>query len=186
VKLTSQPPGALVFLGKKAIGKTPIEEVVLPTGEHTIHLRRKGHRPHTQAIQVAGGVTSTVAVRLAAIPVVTRPRLTEAPRRGMSGTRLAAWITGGAALAAAGAGVGMGFWTRRTFQEYEEAAGDGNAERYEDLKEAGPRQQLVTNIFLATAGALALTATLLYFVGDRPERAVAVKPGGPGMLSVEF
>jgi hypothetical protein len=187
VKLTSQPSGARVFLGKTELGTTPIEEVVLPTGEHRIHFRLKGHRSHTEVIRVAGGVTSTVSVRLAAVPAaVERPRLTEAPRRRTSGARLAAWITGGAALAAAGVGVGMGFWTRRTFQELEEAGESGDVQRYQDLKDTGPRQQLVTNVFWATAGALAVTATLLYFLGDRPEPNVAVKPGGPGMLSVEF
>lgn len=63
-KVTSNPPGATVFIDTKPVGKTPVEDYVLEVGTYTVDVELNGFHRATQTIQVKGGVPVAIHVDL--------------------------------------------------------------------------------------------------------------------------
>ena len=64
VRATSTPPGAMVMLDGKLVGKSPMTVRNLAPGRHTIEFRRQGHRPVTLQVQVEAGASARVSATL--------------------------------------------------------------------------------------------------------------------------
>jgi hypothetical protein len=64
VRATSTPPGAMVMLDGKLVGKSPMTVRSLAPGRHTIEFRRQGHRPVTLQVQVEAGASARVSATL--------------------------------------------------------------------------------------------------------------------------
>ena len=64
VRATSTPPGAMVMLDGKLVGKSPMTVRNVPPGAHTIEFRRQGHRPVTLPVAVKAGATARVSATL--------------------------------------------------------------------------------------------------------------------------
>jgi hypothetical protein len=64
VRATSTPPGAMVMLDGKLVGKSPMTVRNVPPGPHTIEFRRQGHRPVTLPVAVKAGATARVSATL--------------------------------------------------------------------------------------------------------------------------
>lgn len=64
VRATSTPPGAMVMLDGKLVGKSPMTVRYVPPGAHTIEFRRQGHRPVTLPVAVKAGATARVSATL--------------------------------------------------------------------------------------------------------------------------
>ena len=64
VRATSTPPGAMVMLDGKLVGKSPMTVRNVTPGRHTIEFRRQGHRPVTLQVQVQAGASARVSATL--------------------------------------------------------------------------------------------------------------------------
>lgn len=64
VRLESEPPGALVHLGERALGETPCTVGDLPPGVTTFTFTLAGHRRAASEVVVAAGETATTRVTL--------------------------------------------------------------------------------------------------------------------------
>lgn len=77
IDFTSQPPGADVFIGGAARGRTPVRVERVPSGMAEIALRLEGHAEYTERLLLKAGETVTVDATLAARPgsltVLTEP-----------------------------------------------------------------------------------------------------------------
>ncbi len=60
----SEPPGAEVIINGQSAGTTPINGKVLPQGEYSITVRRRGFRAEERALTVVGGKTYVLSPRL--------------------------------------------------------------------------------------------------------------------------
>lgn len=184
--ITSRPAGAKVEVDGKGYGVTPLSNLELMAGEHELVLKLGGHLPYARKLSLKGGSSSTVDVALQSDVIAapkTTPVETPAEEPG-SGFKWPIWTTVAAAgaLAAAGAGLGLGLAASSAYDEYKTTT---DTARYWELRDDIPGLETGANAAFGVAGALAVTAVVLYFFVDRPaaqesvtEPAVAVSPSG--------
>jgi len=179
LKLTTRPRGAKVMIGKKELGQTPLLGVLLPPGRHKVSLTLEGHLPQTRTVDVKAYALAEVKAEMVPLPVATPPT-----RRRR---RLWTWIAAGSSLAVAGTGLGLGIWAKNGWDQYQEAAANGDAS-YNDLREDVPKRCIAANVLFATAGALAVTAVVLLFLEAPKERPVTAATAGfsPMTTGYEF
>jgi hypothetical protein len=191
LNVSSSPAGATVRVDDKELGSTPLSEIALDPGEHQVELELGGHQTHIKKIQVSPGATAIVEATLQPLqptePAVAVHQASMPETKGHR--RLWTWIAAGGALAAAGTGLAFGLWARTSWDDYRDAATKGDDGRYNDLKDAIPTRAMVANVSFAAAGALAVTAAVLYLFVETPEKTPAVDAAlGPSgfLLSYEF
>jgi serine/threonine-protein kinase len=63
--ITSNPPGALVSVDGETIGETPLEQLPMPTGRHTVTVAKDGFAPWKQVVDGQAGQTVSLAPTLA-------------------------------------------------------------------------------------------------------------------------
>lgn len=181
VKVTSMPAGAALKVDGKEKGKAPAIAGKLKPGKHTVELTLSGYKPVTREVVVEAGKELAVEVKLEKRPAnlprpVLQPVTPSVKKRG----RLWTWVAAGSAVALAGVGIGFGLWAQSGYDEYVEVASTGTRARYDTLKDAVPMRATVSTIGFATAGALAVTAAVLFFLEPRGESPVkaGISPGG--------
>lgn len=64
VSISSNPPGAQVFINGDAAGRTPMDARTLPQGEYVIRLTRKGFQPEERRLEVVGGKSYVLSPEL--------------------------------------------------------------------------------------------------------------------------
>ena len=64
VRAISTPPGAMVMLDGRLVGKSPMTVRNVAPGSHTIEFRRQGHRPVMLPVQVKAGATARASATL--------------------------------------------------------------------------------------------------------------------------
>ena len=170
LRVESDPAGAAVEVDGKARGLTPLDELNLAPGKHQVRLQLKKHREATRQVAVEAGKAAALKVKLeplaAPLPKpVLRPIKPPVKKRG----RLWTWVAAGSAVALAGLGMGFGLWAQSGYDEYTEVATSGPRDRYDTLRDSVPMRATVSTISFATAGALAITAVVLFFVEPRGE-----------------
>jgi hypothetical protein len=119
LRVVSQPPGALVSVAGKELGRAPLESTVL-TGEHMVRAELDGHAPVERSVRVQAGEEARVNLSLRALaepeaaeaPAEREPTQTSTPPStgggGVSGKTIGiiAGVGGGAAVALAAASGG--------------------------------------------------------------------------------
>lgn len=173
--VTSTPPGADVYVGEKKLGKTPLQKTMLPTGTVQISLELKGHKKREKPVTIAKGSVSTLDETLALLPVVqasARPtkRPTAKPAENKTPAkkpRLWTWVAAGSSLAVLGVGIGFGVVSRSTFKDYQAST---TGEDYDRLRAKVKQQSTIANVSFGVAGALAVTAVVLFFVEGKTEQ----------------
>ena len=181
LQVSSKPPGAAVVVDGKARGKTPLGKLSLKPGKHEVRLALKGHKEASRQVEVEAGKAARVQVELSKLPnLLPRPVLQPISSPAQKRGRLWTYVAAGSAVALAGVGMGFGLWAKSGWEEYQEVAYSDRA-RYDQLRDSVPMRATVSTISFATAGALAVTAVLLFFVEprgeSRPPRA-SVTPDG--------
>lgn len=178
LSLVSVPEGAQVSLGARVLGLTPLQDVVVEVGQHQLRLRLAGYQQQTLTVQVGRGASRAYAVKLdrvtsAAVPTsqptTVHPTDSDAvtPAAPQPGRRLWTWVAGGAALAAAVTGAILAGVVQSQVDEWDEISDPKDA-RLDELEASIPRNAIARNVMLGTAGALAITAVVLFFVEGRP------------------
>lgn len=73
VRITTDPPGADVFVDGNLQGQSPLE-LEIPPGSHTVRVELDGYGPSEKAVQVIAGESYVVPLTLVATLPVRRPR----------------------------------------------------------------------------------------------------------------
>ncbi len=71
IRITSDPPGAMVMVDDRAVGATPLE-LVLPAGPHAVRVEKPGFLEDTKAVEVHPGVDDEMRFRLVVVPTEDR------------------------------------------------------------------------------------------------------------------
>ena len=195
INVISLPSGAAVKVDGKPAGNTPLTGLAVPAGEHEIRVELAGRTPFVKRVDLKPGATPSIAATLhkegkepeaspmpvavkqpTSIPSPTSPADVPAAPGGKRRFPLWTVVAGGAALALAGMGIGMGAASSSAFGEYEQTR---DQQRYLELQDDIRTYDTVMAVSYATAGALVITAAVLYFVVERPgrpERQTRVTP----------
>lgn len=157
LRVEASVAGSEVRIDDRVVGRAPIAvPMSLAPGRHTVVVARDGYIPFRSEVEIrAGAPTAAYADQV---------RATE--YRAQRGTRIWTWIVGGLGVAALGTSIGVGVVASGQ-------QGDG------DLATAR-RTATVSDVFLGSAIALAVGATLLYFVEGRAVGTERVSGGDSG------
>jgi tetratricopeptide (TPR) repeat protein len=205
LSVSANRPDAVVSIDGTSRGKAPFTGRVA-VGEHTVAVAAGEARFEKKIVMpIDGRLTLTAELAPAAAPSpvsapATQPAVDDSPRGSSGRFRWPLWtsVAGGAALVALGVGIGMGISADSAFEDYKNTK--SNAE-YWELRDTIEGRGTLANVFFGVAGALAVTAAVLYFVVDRPAAAGTETPddedqqeatglrlrlAGAGRIALEF
>lgn len=171
-----------LMIDGREVGKTPYSGFLLSGLHQLVLVSSSGTQQRSSVTIEAGKITRLLLQAGPTSMVAAKPRKTpaEPPRRGKEGrSRLWTWVAAGAAVAGAGLAIGLGLAAKA---DQDEACGllagggacDGRSalvdpsqrERYEALNARMDDKALASTIAWAGAGALAVTAVVLFFFED--------------------
>lgn len=169
IRITSNPPGALVFVDDRTVGGTPLE-LVLPAGPHVVRVEKPGFLEDVEAVEVRSGVDDEVRFRLVVMPTKDR----SARRWSIAGG-----VSLGLGLAGIAAGIPMVIMDGNPYKTDCRADPLGNCAELYDTMAAGAS--------LTTAGVIGLGAgTAMLLIGrKRRSLPVEVQPTAGG-VAVRF
>lgn len=197
LKLTCNVKNAQVTVNGERVGTAPLSLELKP-GKHEVHIQKKAYLPVQRLLTVEANRVTEEEVRLLLIPGA-QPEEEEVPalvqkdakEKSAGGLHVPApaWIAGGVALVAGGAGALFGVRAERTQRELREGFNPDTGVY------AGTRQQAldaqsnatVANVLFGVAGAAAVTGVVLTLIGvgeEEPQTSVApaVGPGAAGLV----
>ena len=174
----------------------------VPSGAHTLTVRRAGFEEFSRTVDVAAAETAAVEVTL-----VPTTEFVERYREGANRLRIAAWVTAGLGVAILGTTLGLYIWNNGRDGEWQNTASVLEAElalpvgersmseeeierSYDEAQELGRELQSwsIAEWALFGVGVAAVTASIVLFsVGPNPNRysMVSVSPA-PGGGSIAF
>ncbi len=183
VKVTSDPPGASVYVdGVVQMGTTPLE-LKAPPGHHKMRVTSPGYDPYEKEVELeAGAAPMTVdAILQKNIPIAEAPpppppmapepkpvKAPELPPEKRS--NVAAYVVLG--VAGAGAIVG-GIFGVKALQEKKDF---DNGEKTTDKADSVEKNALIADMALAAALTLGITGTVLLLTNTGSETAAARAP----------
>jgi hypothetical protein len=186
VKVTSDPPGAAIWLDGKDTGqKTPAEIDTTP-GSHKISLQATGKKQNDQEVMVAAFTGATVDAKLeegaATVPAedpfakkepppTTTPPPTETVTIAPDTRRDLTWVyvTGGAAIVALGVGTFFGLKALSDKNDFDEKP-------TRDTRDKGTRDALIADMGFGIGITLAVTSAVLYFSSPSSSESASAAP----------
>jgi hypothetical protein len=191
VALTSQPPGAAIFVDGAA---TPLERatpttVRLKPGAHTLRFALDGHQTIDRSVQVAAGAGATVDVRLekkdapappvaAVAPVAPPPP----PSEGMTTLDWAGIGVAGAGAAALAVGV---VFHLQMLDDADTAEGLSDAEyatQEDTLRDDFESHQTLAVVGYAVGGALVAAGVTMALWPEAPATTAVIVPTADGAV----
>ncbi|MBI2394378.1 MAG: PEGA domain-containing protein, partial [Deltaproteobacteria bacterium] len=195
VKVTSDPPGAAIFVdGTVVPEKTPAEIEIVP-GTHKILVRAEGKKDSEQSVEVAAFTGAAVDAKLEEappappppVPVATTPppaapattttTVAVAPDTGKKDMTWV-YVTGGAAIVALGVGTVFGLQALSDKSKFDDAVTAGKSSEARDHRDTGTRNALISDMGFGIGITLAVTSAVLFFTRPTPEegKAAVTKP----------
>jgi tetratricopeptide (TPR) repeat protein len=201
--ITCNVDGADVFIDGEAVGKTPLEDVTIETGDHKVSVKVDGYKDYLETVTVVSGKTASMNVKLKeAAPSslagagAIKPDEGGGKAAGAHGKKKLApgafWGTF-AAMLALGAGTAVvGGLSVANHDEFQDTKKDtpGDTKKLSDLKDKGDTYNAVFLTFAALTGAAAVAAIVVGVMTDfkkekKEKPAVAFVPSdGGGFLLV--
>lgn len=169
VRVSSDPPGAVVYVDDRQVGATPLE-LALPEGPHTVRLEKRGFLEDARAIDVRESIEDELRFSL-----VPAPAASKVARRWF----LAGGVSLGLGIAGVAAGIPMLLMHEKPYEPDCRADIEGNCSHLYDTLGAGAS--------LTTAGAIGLGAGAAMLLIGRKHRArrLEMQPTAGG-LSMRF
>jgi len=153
LSVLSEPAGATVFIGGRAVGVTPWAGELTP-GPHDIELRLEGHRPHALRVSLPSDRSAEVQLPLAPLPP---PAPTPVPS-GLAKVSPLAWTF---------LGVGAGALVGGVAFELSRASSSADAERADtplaaaEAQGAADAKQMASLLLLGFGGAFTIGGSVL-------------------------
>jgi len=197
LRVVSERDDVNVRVGDEDLGLAPVVALDLEAGRHVITATCDGCRDTSRMVQVVPGRFYTETITPRGDAVAGGGDDPEDPIPGGDGMSpyLVPGITIGVGAALLGTGIAFGVMTNSTQSDFD--ATDSYAEAL-DLADTGDTQALLTNVFLISGAAVAVTGALLFVLADdeespteQPRQTATPTPNawfGPegGGLSVDF
>lgn len=160
LSVTSEPPGATVYLDDVLVGVTPVEASQLALRGSVLRVERPGFAPWEARVEVDLGLTEANA-RLTPLGVAE----IETPRERSGSGRAGAWVTSGAGAALLAAGLVTGIESRQNQAAFDRAVDDVelDRDRAETLRDRGTRQSRAANVLLPL-GATTLAGGVVWLI----------------------
>lgn len=178
LSISCRPAGAKILVDGKEAGAAPLKEHLLPPGEHKVELLLDGYAPVSRPVTTRKGETLSLdlelrkAVAAAVSPADPMPQPqppaeqpVEQEKKGGFHWPVYTSIAAGVALAALGAGIGLGVASNSAYEEWE---GKPAGTEKDDLADQVSSFDLGANISYGVAGGAVVAAVLLYIFADRP------------------
>lgn len=185
VKITSDPPGAMIIVDGKALPeKTPADVEIAP-GKHKIALSADKKKPFEREVEVAPFKGGELVATLEAVPEKTEdpfnkppppppiaattppPATTLPPGSEDTGThRDHTWVYVTGAAAIVGIGVGTFFGVKALSDKK-----DYDANPTQDIHDRGTRNALISDMGFGIGVTLAITSAVLFFTAPSGEPA---------------
>jgi hypothetical protein len=162
-------PGVVITVDGAAVASTTLS---LSAGAHQVVVRAAGFLPHTETVTVSAAEKRDLVVTLQPAVDVTPPAVVHPPTSVRKTSRLPAFITLGAAGAAAVVGGVFGGLAVGAKSEFDEHPTHENA----DITE---RHGLIADVSFGVAGGAAIAGTVLWFVLAGKSESHAAARGGP-------
>ena len=184
LSLVTSPPGAVVLLEGRSLGKAPLSGVDLPVGEHRLRVRLGGYQERLVTVTVRRGSPATLQVELKKVP--------ESPAARRRFKTLLAYTSLGVGLALlSGAAVFYGVGASEgdeAHDRYHEATIEKDYESSRKSIESA-RDKLVVGHVLAGVGLVAVGYSIYQFVSRPGEmapaprrRALSINPAPGGAV----
>lgn len=157
------------------------QTLLLDPGEHVLRVTAPGHAPEELRLRAEAGEQQTLRLSLrpddAPKPGAVEPPSAPARRRRLRAT----WVLGGLTVGAGAATLGVGLATRAKHDDFATCRRADPA-LCGAVADRGERLQLLTNVGIGLAGALAAGTVIGFFVERRGiERTVVLMPGPRGL-----
>lgn len=206
LQLQVRPMKAKIKIDGSSPRLTPDGSIALPTGQYTLEVFAPGHEPYTQRVDIHGGSTTEVDIRLrrrapvaSAPAVATRPTPPTPPAApvgpadsGEQGRNTVAWTFGGiaAALAVGSLVTGvMALQAEREFEDAVQASGTSSSIEQrvaavaegEDAASRANGLAVTSDILLGLTAASGTVALVVWLTStrkqdNRTDRSVQVQP----------
>jgi len=170
--IATVPPGASIILDGRDTGQRSPAQISAAAGRHTVELRLNGYGAAAQAVDIQGGTSMRMDVRLqqggAADPFGTQGGtqvVTGAGGGGSADPSAEVWITAGVAAAGLISGTIFGFLALNDQSNYD--ATPVADQRLQGIADEGRIFALVCDISFGVALAAGVTSILLYIL-ERP------------------
>ncbi len=192
LELTSNVKNVQVTLDGEVVGLTPLRRELKP-GKHELKLEKKAYLTVERLVTVEAKQVSREEIRLILkpgerpeeelLPAIASSQAA-ARTEGSVGVPTAAWISGGVAVAAFGAGAVLGLTSKGLERELLDGY-DPDRDLYAGTRAdalAAEQTALLANACLGVGAAALVTGALLtVFTGDDLEVTPAATPGGGGL-----
>lgn len=201
VKITSDPPGAMIIVDGKALPEKTPADVELPPGKHKIALSADKKKPFEREVEVAPFKGGELVATLEAVPekpvepvAPPPPVATTTPPPGpalppgqedVTPRRDHTWVYVTGAAAIVGIGVGTFFGVKALSDKK-----DYDASPTQDIHDRGTRNALISDMGFGIGVTLAITSAVLFFTapsGEPAKKAAGLKvtpiaaPGAGGI-----
>jgi hypothetical protein len=182
--VTSPEPGATIRLDGKVVGTTPAARLRVAWGPHRLELEKTGFITAAEELTV-----QTRGVLERQLSLIPSPDFLEAYESRAGKVRLGAWLSTGASALTLGAAVAFQlkyldtaarFDTRRSAYD---AAKEKSAEEWnalDTLQQSANGELLAARIAGGVGAAFAITAVVLWIVGEDPNRYARYRGLAPG------
>ncbi len=172
ITLTGVPEGATVRVGDEVVEGDRVE---VSAGAHRVRVEADGMVPFRAEVEVGAGATVDVVVRIEAIPIkpVVGPGVEPRPLAPSASSEEAAfevpvatWVLAGAAVASAGAAIGLGVVAVEGESDTREYGAKPGADPliWDRMRDDADGLALGANIAWGIAGAAAIGSVVLLFV----------------------
>lgn len=163
--ISSDVPGAEVWVDETNTGSVTPTELTLSAGSHWIALLRDGYQRTEQSVQLAPGERANVSLTLVPepTPVAPPPAVAEPVAdepRGPRHITPAFWAATGVGIAALATGIALGGVALKKEKDYNDNPSAKTADQ-------GERMALGCDIALGVAGAAAVTALVVYLTSGK-------------------
>ena len=170
LSVVSDPSGVEVLMDGKRLGTTPLERMDVSAGGHELILRKGGFQQQRRQVAVPADQELEVTVTLELVsravvkpPVVKQPEPVPASRPPLVRRLLWTWVAAGGAVAAGAASLGLGLSMQADIDEFN-GLSPGDTARLDELEQNIPNKATASNVMLGVAGALVVTAAVLFYV----------------------
>jgi serine/threonine-protein kinase len=185
VKVTSDPPGAVIIVDGKAIPEKTPADVELAPGKHKIALSADKKKPFEREVEVVPFKGGELVATLEAVPEKTEDPFNKAPpppvatagpvtpgtalppgQEDVSPRRDHTWVYVTGAAAIVGIGVGTFFGVKALSDKK-----DYDATPTQDIHDRGTRNALISDMGFGIGVTLAITSAVLFFTAPSGEPA---------------